>query len=80
MADLFKKIDDLAKAHNAKRVVCARIRLGALSHISAAHFREHFLEGSKGGVAEGARLEIEESQDAEDPNAQHILLREIEVA
>ena len=79
MADLLKKIDKVALGQNAERVVAVRVKLGALSHISASHFREHFVQGTKGTRAEGARLDVEVSEDSKDPNAQEILLQSIEV-
>ncbi|RMF77098.1 MAG: hydrogenase maturation nickel metallochaperone HypA [Planctomycetota bacterium] len=80
MADLLRKIEELARRQQAQRVVCVRVRLGALSHISPAHFREHFVHGAAGTCAEGARLEVETSDDPDDPHAQDILLRSIDVA
>jgi hydrogenase nickel incorporation protein HypA/HybF len=56
-----------------------KVRLGALAHISAQHFREHFVQAASGTVAEGARLDIEESSDQSDPRAQDILLETVEV-
>lgn len=79
MADLLRKIDRLALEQKAEKVVGVKVRLGALSHISAGHFREHFEEGVKGTKADGARLDIRVSQDAKDPHAQDILLESIEV-
>ena len=35
--------------------------LGAFSHISADHFREHFEEATVGHVAEGTQLDVTES-------------------
>lgn len=80
MAGLLRKIDELAREQNADRVVGVKVKLGALCHISADHFRGHFVDGVRGGKAEGARLTIEQSQDTEAPNAQDILLDEIEVS
>jgi hydrogenase nickel incorporation protein HypA/HybF len=60
-------------------VTRVRVWLGALSHMSAAHFKEHFEQASRETVAEGASLEIEESADIDDPDAQALLLRSIEV-
>ena len=77
--NLMRKIDSLAEAENAIRVTTVQIWLGALSHMSAAHFRQHFELASKGTIADGASLEIEESTDIRDPNAQELLLRRIEV-
>jgi hydrogenase nickel incorporation protein HypA/HybF len=79
MRSLMRKIDSLAAAEGASRVKNVRVWLGALSHMSAAHFQEHFEQASKATVAEDAALEIEESTDIADPNAQDLLLRSIEV-
>ncbi|NOT01885.1 MAG: hydrogenase maturation nickel metallochaperone HypA [Phycisphaerales bacterium] len=79
MANLLEKIERLAQEQDAARVVGVNIRLGAMSHISSGHFREHFVNGTKGTKADGARLEIEVSEDTQDPNAQNILLKSIEV-
>ena len=79
MRSLMRKIDSLAEAEGASKVTTVRVWLGALSHMSAAHFQEHFDQASRATVAEGALLEIEESGDIDDPNAQGLLLRSIEV-
>ncbi len=47
---LMKKIDEVAAANQASRVSRVQVRLGAFSHISAEHFREHFDEAARGGV------------------------------
>jgi hydrogenase nickel incorporation protein HypA/HybF len=80
MANLLKKIDELAIEQHADRIVGVKVRLGALAHISPGHFREHFMEGTKGTKAEGARLDVEVSENTDDPNAQDILLQSIEVS
>jgi len=79
MANLLRKIERVARDNDARRVTSVTVRLGALSHISAEHFREHFVEGVRGTVADGASLEVETSDDTADPNAQEILLRRIAV-
>ena len=79
MADLLKKIDELAIEQHADRVVGVKVKLGALAHISADHFRGHFVDGTKGTRAEGARLEVVVSEDTNDPSAQNIVLDSIEV-
>ena len=79
MRSLMRKIDSLAAAEGASRVTTVRVWLGALSHMSAAHFQEHFEQASEATIAEGASLEIEESADIDDPNAQGLLLRSIEI-
>jgi len=79
MRDLMRKIDSLVKTEGAGKVTTVSVWLGALSHMSPEHFREHFEQASKATVAEGASLDIETSADIQDPNAQHLLLRSIEV-
>jgi hydrogenase nickel incorporation protein HypA/HybF len=78
--DLMRKIEGVAREHNASQVLGICVRLGALSHLSADHFREHFEVASRGTVAEGARLNIEVLTDMNDPHAQEILLESVEIA
>ena len=80
IANLLSRIDTIAHEQSATRVVGVSVWIGARAHISASHFREHFEDGSRGSLAEGARLDIEMSDDADHPQAQDILLRSIEVA
>ncbi len=80
MADLMRKIEQVAVDNNAERVTRVRVWLGALSHITPEHFREHFEDGTRGTVAEGAKLEVETSDDEADPEAQQIVLRSLDVA
>ncbi len=80
MADLLRKIEQVAADNNAERVSRVRVWLGAFSHITPEHFREHFEEGVRGTVAEGAELEVEASDDETHPEAQQILLQSIDVA
>ena len=80
MKDLMRKIDAVAREQNARRVLGVSVRLGALSHMSAGHFREHFAVASEGTLAAGAELKIEVLTDTTDPHAQEILLQSVEVA
>lgn len=79
MMNLMRTIHTIAQAESASRVTVVRVKLGALSHMSPSHFKEHFDEVAKGTLAEGARLEAEVMTDTEDPNAQEILLESIDV-
>ena len=69
--DVVRRIEDLARATGARRVTCARIWLGALSHLSAEHFREHFAIEAHGSIAASATLSIEASSDLNHPDPQH---------
>ena len=52
LADLMKKIDEVAKKENAEKVVSLKVWIGALAHISADHFREHFEHAAKDTIAQ----------------------------
>ncbi len=80
MKDLMSKILAISREQKGARVVGVSVRLGALSHMSAGHFREHFAVASHGTVAEGAHLNIQEGSDTDDPMAQQILLESVEIA
>lgn len=80
MADLLRKIEQLGKDAKTDKVTGVKVKLGALSHITPDHFREHFEAVIVGTIAEGATLEIEQSDDQSDPNAQDILLESVDIA
>lgn len=79
IAGLMKRIDEIARAEGAKRVVGVSVWLGALSHMSKAHFAEHFDRAAAGTVAEGARLDVTVSADIGHKNAQDLMLNSVEV-
>ena len=79
MTNLMTQIESLAKEHKAKRVSRIKVKLGALSHFSKDHFRDHFDIASKDTIAMGAHLDIELLSDEKDPHAQDIILEEIDV-
>jgi hydrogenase nickel incorporation protein HypA/HybF len=77
--DIIHRIEDLAHAAGARRVTVAKIWLGALSHLSADHFREHFGIEARDTCMDGATLEVGVSDDPDDPHAQHIRLLSIDL-
>jgi len=77
--DLIQKITTIAREQNAGKVTGVTIGIGALSHISPEHFREHFIHATRGTVADGARLNIEVVNDNNDPAVQEVLLKNIEM-
>jgi len=77
--DVVHRMDDLARQTGARRVLAARIWLGALSHLSPEHFREHFAIEARGTLAAAAQLEIELSADVDDPLAQRIRLESVDL-
>jgi len=79
MRDLMGKVEQLAREHGSSRVTRVGVRLGALSHFSPDHFREHFDRASRGTLAEGAALEIDLLTDISDPRAQDVTLDSVDV-
>ena len=77
--DLIRKITTIAHEQHASKVLSVTAKLGALSHISPEHFREHFIYASHGTIAEGARLNIEFMTDITDPQSQEVLIKNIKV-
>ena len=77
--DLIRKILTIAREQKAKKVVGVTVKLGALSHISPDHFREHFVHASQETIAEGARLNIELMTDITAPQSLDVLIENIEV-
>ncbi len=56
-----------------------RVHLGALSHFTPEHFREHFDDAARGTLAEGALVEAELGTDITAPDATGVVLESIEV-
>jgi hydrogenase nickel incorporation protein HypA/HybF len=79
MNDLMRKIRAVAQQQGAGRITGVSVRIGALAHMSAEHFREHFAHASAGGPADGARVDVVLQNDPSDPDAQSVLLESVEV-
>jgi hydrogenase nickel incorporation protein HypA/HybF len=52
-------VEQAAATHGARRVVAVRLRIGVLAAVEPEALRFCFDVSMKGGVADGARLEIE---------------------
>ena len=77
--DVVHRIEELARSTDARRVLAARLWLGALSHLTPEHFREHFAAEAQGTLAADAMLEIEVSDDPADPQALHVRLVSVDL-
>lgn len=76
---LLNKLETLALEEGARAIRTVEVELGALCHMSPAHFREHFDREAPGTVAEGAALHIVENPDIQSGTAASVLLRQVEV-
>jgi hydrogenase nickel incorporation protein HypA/HybF len=79
IANLLRQITAIMRQQGAGRVVGVTVKLGALCHVSPEHFREHFVYGARGTIAEGACLTLESGHDPHDPHAQDVVLDCLEV-
>lgn len=79
MADVIRRVDQVAAANGAVRVTAVSVRLGALSHFTAAHFREHFAEAARGTVAEGAAVDAVVDDDISADNAAGVVVESVAV-
>ena len=50
-----------------------------VSHFTPEHFRAHFLDASRGTIAEAAHVEAVLETSTTDPNAQGVLLESVEL-
>ncbi len=60
---LIRQIEAIAVSNGADAVSVVRLKLGPLAHIEPDHLREHFTDAVKGTVADGARLDIEVTEE-----------------
>jgi hydrogenase nickel incorporation protein HypA/HybF len=79
MKDLLREIEDVAHAGEASRVTRVAVRLGALSHFTPEHFREHFVDASRGTLAEGAVVDAKLAVELDDPHAAGVVLEKVEI-
>ena len=56
-----------------------KVRLGALSHFTPEHFREHFEDAARGTTAEGATVDAVLSDDATEEDATGVVLESVEL-
>ena len=79
MRDLVSRIVTVAETEGASGVTRISVRLGALSHFTPEHFREHYHDAARGTIAEGAEVEAVLDEDTTGPNAQGVVLESVEV-
>jgi len=77
--DLLKKVREVMEMENREKVKSITVWLGAMSYISADHFKDHFDLATKGSDLEGVPLIIEISDDVFHPQARDILLKTVDL-
>jgi len=79
MNDVMRKIEEVALFGGATRVTRVTVRLGALSHFTPEHFREHFVDASQGTIAENAAVDVVLDDDIADTSARDVVLESVEI-
>lgn len=79
MKDVMRKIEEVAMRGGVTRVTRVRVRLGALSHFTPEHFREHFVDSSRGTIADGAEVDAVLDDDIADARARDVVIESVEV-
>ena len=79
VASLCARAEAVARAEGAERVTEISVRLGALSHLSSDHLRDHLRQAAASSMLDGARAEVTVDPDTSAPGAQDIELLSIEV-
>jgi hydrogenase nickel incorporation protein HypA/HybF len=79
MRDLVRRVVGVAESEGATVVTKVSVRLGALSHFTPEHFREHFRDSARGTIAEGAVVDAVLETSATAPNTQGVVLESVEV-
>jgi hydrogenase nickel incorporation protein HypA/HybF len=77
--DVVSRVEAVARAEGATRVTHVRVRLGALSHFTSEHFREHFVDAARGTLAEGALVDATVEVDIRHEHAGEVMVESVEV-
>jgi hydrogenase nickel incorporation protein HypA/HybF len=79
MKDLMRRIEEVARVAGATRVTLVSVKLGALSHFTPEHFREHFADAARSTIAADADVEAVLDDDISDARARDVVLESVEV-
>jgi hydrogenase nickel incorporation protein HypA/HybF len=79
MSDVMREIERVAAGEGASRVTRVAVRFGPLSHFTPEHFREHFVDASRGTIAEGADVDARLDGEITGDRARDVVLEAVEV-
>ncbi len=79
LRDLRRKVQELAKLEPGAEISRVALWVGALSHVTEETLRSRWPTVVEGTSARTARLEVEVSNDLDDPRASGIVLVELDV-
>jgi len=79
LKDVVRKAEEVAAQEGSVRVTRIRIWVGARSHLAGPELKERWGSAVNGTTLAGAEVVIETSRDGDDPNAERIILRSLDV-
>ena len=79
MGDVIRKVESVARENGATRVSRVSVRLGALSHFTPEHFREHFVDAARSTLAESAQVDAVMETDVHSTSATGVVVESVEV-
>lgn len=79
LQDVVRKAKDVAQREGAARVTRVRLWVGARSHLGGPELEARWADAVRGTNLSGAEVEIELSRDERDPNAEHVMLRSLDI-
>ena len=74
-----RELEAVARREGATRVTRISVRLGALSHFTPEHFRDHLADAAVGTVAEAAQVDAICDRNPTDARARDVVLENVEV-
>jgi len=79
LSSVLARVGEIARSEGAACVTRVTVRLGVFVPCSPKHLREHFVEASRGTVAEGADLVVQVETDLTAPHAHEVVLDSLDI-
>lgn len=79
LRDVIRKAEEVARHEGARRVTRVRLWVGARSHLGGPELRDRWADAVSGTALAGAELMVENSDNRNDPNAESVMLRSLDV-
>jgi hydrogenase nickel incorporation protein HypA/HybF len=79
LRDLIHKAEEVARREGGVRVTRVRLWVGARSHLGGPELTDRWAHAVNGTALSGAKVVVETSSDPDDPNAETVILRSLDV-
>jgi hydrogenase nickel incorporation protein HypA/HybF len=79
LRDVLRKAEEVARSERGHRVTRIRLWVGARSHLQGPELAARWADAVTGTALSGAPIEVELSADRDDPNAESVMLRSLDV-